>query len=223
MQNSDAESHATDAVLGTHGLTDRAVGNESGGPAIRASADAPALTADAHRAGPDVAAPAPPASPNLVFTQDVRRGDPVATHRLDASPGSANFGAELGTQITTFVRDGLQHARLELNPAEMGPVTVQIRLDGQAAQVLLAADNADTRRALEQSMPQLATTLREAGLTLSGGGVFEQPRSPQQERAANPSRTAGHGPGAESGATASDSAGVAPVAVRRRGVVDLVA
>jgi flagellar hook-length control protein FliK len=191
----------------TDGPSELAGGTGSDGPGSWTGTDAPAaLTAS-----------------NVVFTLDVRRGDPVATHRLDASPGSVGFGAELGTQITTFIRDGVHHARLELNPGEMGPVTVQIQLDGKAAQVHLAADNADTRRALEQSMPQLATTLREAGLTLSGGGVFEQPRSPQQERAANPSSNPGRSPGAESGTAALDSAAVTPVSARRRGVVDLVA
>jgi flagellar hook-length control protein FliK len=207
----------------TDGPTDRASGIDSGGLGARIGASAPDAPVGGNRASSDAAsAAAATAAPNAAFTLDVRRSEAVTTHRLAASPGSVGFGAELGTQITTFVRDGVQHARLELSPAEMGPVTVQIQLDGQAAQVHLAADNADTRRALEQSMPQLAATLREAGLTLSGGGVFEQPRSPQQERASNPSRSAGRGLGAESGATASDSAPAAPIA-RRRGVVDLVA
>ena len=53
----------------------------------------------------------------------------------------------------------------------------------------MAAENGLTRQALEQSMPLLAGSLREAGLTLSGGGVFEQPRQ-QRRRAAPP----GHAP-----------------------------
>jgi flagellar hook-length control protein FliK len=104
----------------------------------------------------------------------------------------------------------------------MGPVTVQIQLSGQAAQVHLAAESADTRRALEQSMPQLASTLRQAGLTLSGGGVFEQPRPPQQqERETGTSQARARSAAIERASAAS----VAPVtsAARRRGVVDLVA
>jgi flagellar hook-length control protein FliK len=221
LQTAAGAARAEDAS--TEGPTDRAGGIDGGGLGARIGASAPDAPVGANRASSDAAsAAAATAAPNAAFTLDARRSEAVATHRLSASPSSVGFGAELGTQITTFVRDGVQHARLELNPAEMGPVTVQIQLDGQAAQVHLAADNADTRRALEQSMPQLAATLREAGLTLSGGGVFEQPRSPQQERASNPSRNAGGRLGAESGAMASDSAPAAPIA-RRRGVVDLVA
>lgn len=101
--------------------------------------------------------------------------------RIAASPGSSEFAPQLAAQISTFVRDGLHHALLELNPAEMGPLTVQIQLDGNAARVHLAAEHAGTRLALEQAMPQLAGSLRENGLTLSGGGVFEQPRQQQAQ------------------------------------------
>jgi len=143
---------------------------------------------------------------------------PIVEGHLPAAPGSAEFSSQLGAQLTTFVRDGVQHARLHLNPAEMGPVTVQIQLDGQSAQVHLAAEHGLTRQALEQSMPLLAGSLREAGLTLSGGGVFEQPRQPREGA-----------PGWAGGGRRGDEFGTEPaphpaaVAVRRRGVVDLVA
>lgn len=142
----------------------------------------------------------------------------VAVAHLPAAPGSAEFTTQLGAQLTTFIRDGVQHARLHLNPAEMGPVTVQIQLDGPSAQVHLAAEHGLTRQALEQSMPLLAGSLREAGLTLSGGGVFEQPRPPREGA-----------PGTPAGSRRGDDIGAEPAAhpaaaaVRRRGVVDLVA
>ena len=140
-----------------------------------------------------------------------------AEARLPAAPGSAEFGPQLGTQISTFVRDGIEHARLHLNPAEMGPVSVQIQLDGQTALVHLSAENAHTRQALEQALPQLAGSLREAGITLSGGGVFEQPRQGDgtQDQAA-----AGGKPGRNDDVLQADTS---PLTARLRGVVDLVA
>jgi flagellar hook-length control protein FliK len=143
---------------------------------------------------------------------------------LAAPPGSADFSSQLGAQLTTFVREGVQHARLHLHPTELGPVTVRIQIDGQAAQVHMAAEHALTRQALEQSMPLLAGNLREAGLTLSGGGVFEQPRhgdggdAPGQRGGGSGS---GSTPGGERGPEAPlrTTTGVPA----RRGVVDLVA
>lgn len=148
---------------------------------------------------------------------------PTAEARLSAPPGSAEFAHQFGAQLTTFVRGGVQHARLELHPLELGPVTVRIELTGKHAQVNLVAEHALTRQALEQALPALAGSLREAGLTLSGGGVSDQPRQPQpQSQAATPGgrtgATAGTG-GLAHGAPASAAAAVP----RQRGVVDLVA
>jgi flagellar hook-length control protein FliK len=165
----------------------------------------PAATAGVHGA-----TPAPTATASAEAT-------------LQARPGSAAFAPELGAVLSTFVRDGVQHARLELNPAQLGPVTVQIQLDGQAAQVHLAAAQPETRSALEQAMPALAGSLREAGLTLAGGGVFDQPRQPGQPGGDGPADGRRAGDGGAADGTARDTLAAAPAVPRRRGVVDLVA
>ncbi len=149
-----------------------------------------------------------------------------AEGRLSASPGQAGFAEQLGAQLSTYVREGVQHARLQLHPLELGPLTVQIELDGGNARMSFAAEHAQTRQALEQALPTLAGSLREAGLTLSGGGVFEQPRQPQPETDSRQSggrsdgRSNGRGDGGGDGTLSGGGAG--PV-LRRRGVVDLVA
>ncbi|MDO9073488.1 MAG: flagellar hook-length control protein FliK [Rubrivivax sp.] len=149
--------------------------------------------------------------------------------RLTASPGSPAFAGQLGAQLTIFVREGVQHARLELHPLELGPVTVQIAIDGSQARVNLAAEHAATRQALEQAMPTLAGSLRDAGLTLSGGGVFEQPRQPQPDAGTATSegkggRDGSTGRGEHAGGGGDGGPAVlAGAPLRRRGVVDLVA
>ena len=92
------------------------------------------------------------------------------TDRMD-SPG---FAPSLASQVSLLARDGIERAEIRLNPVEMGPVAVQIQIDGNQARVEFTAEQAPTRQALESSLPQLAAALREAGLTLSGGGVFQQ-------------------------------------------------
>jgi flagellar hook-length control protein FliK len=93
---------------------------------------------------------------------------------LRAGIDEPQFGAALGHQVALWVRDGVQEARLQLHPAELGPVTVQIALDGQAAHVEFGAAVAATRDSIEQSLPALAAALRESGFTLAGGGVSSQ-------------------------------------------------
>jgi flagellar hook-length control protein FliK len=98
---------------------------------------------------------------------------------------------------------------------------VQIALDGSAAQVNLAAEQPVTRQLLEQAMPALAGALRESGLTLTGGGVFEQPREPRRE-GADPSLASRSS--RPLGAESEPGASVAPATLRTlRGAVDLVA
>jgi flagellar hook-length control protein FliK len=93
---------------------------------------------------------------------------------LDPPVGSPGFAPALGARISILARDGIEHAQLRLNPAELGPVAVQLALDGTNVRVDLAADHWATRQALEQALPSLAASLRDAGFTLSGGGVSQQ-------------------------------------------------
>ena len=215
----------------------------------RGETGASALVATAERGSIDGMAPAAmtPAAPSAVAamaaalptpltptamwaaTANGATATPSPTEgHLPVSPGSSDFAPALGAQLTVFLRDGVQQARLHLHPAELGPLTVQIQLDGASAQVRLAAEHPLTRQALEQAMPTLASTLRESGLTLTGGGVFEQPANPQQPDARAPGgnradgarSTAADNPGLD---TADAAAAPLPPLVARRGVVDLVA
>jgi flagellar hook-length control protein FliK len=124
------------------------------------------------QARPERQAP-PPGAAAGASTETVER--PLAAHVQ-----SPEFAPALGAQLNILVKDGVSEARLHLNPAEMGPITVQIHIEGQTARVEMVAEHAATRQALEQSMPALAGALRESGLTLTGGGVFEQARDPRQ-------------------------------------------
>lgn len=156
------------------------------------------------------------------------RNEAAVSSQLQARPGSSEFAEQLGAQVAVWAKGGVQHASLHLNPLELGPVSVQIQLDGSGAQVSLAADLAATRQALEQALPSLASSLREAGLTLTGGGVFDQAR--QQAGADGAGRGDGNGNGntADSRRTlpaieAERAQRVAVATPRSRGVVDLMA
>lgn len=128
------------------------------------------------------AAPTTPAAPSFAAalaqalpTPPTVADTPAATYAgLQAPLHSAAFAPELGARVSLLAVDGVQHAELQLNPADMGPVSVQIVVDGSQAQVSFHAAQAETRQALEQSLPDLAAALQGQGLTLSGGGVFQQ-------------------------------------------------
>jgi flagellar hook-length control protein FliK len=153
----------------------------------------------------------------------LRTTDNAATLQAEvkAAVGSNEFAPALGSQLSVMVRDGIDHAQLKLNPAAMGPIEVRISLDGTQAQVDFSAAHAATRQALQDAVPALASALRESGLTLTGGGVFEQAREQRGDARQDGSRTpAGGSFTPQDGAAAS-----LPAArlTRARGVVDLYA
>jgi flagellar hook-length control protein FliK len=117
---------------------------------------------------------------------------PVAVH-------APEFAAAFGVQVSVLAKDGVQHAELHLNPAEMGPVSIQITLDGTQARVDFGADVAATRHAIEAGLPELASALRDAGFTLAGGGVA-------QHSASNGGGSGGDAEGGRAAATRSGAA-----------------
>jgi flagellar hook-length control protein FliK len=170
-------------------------------PEIEPTSQAAAL------AGPQAAAVAMPSAgslerPDAHRTAAQRAPDGVAPIATLATPGAApallsasvaplhlelavpvaapQFREAFALQVSMLARDGVQHAVMQLNPADMGPISIQISLDGQQAQVHFGSDSAHTRQLVEAGLPALAAALRESGLTLSGGGVSQHAPEPRQ-------------------------------------------
>jgi flagellar hook-length control protein FliK len=141
------------------------------------------------------------------FTPAGSTAHPALRHDITlATPiGAPDFAQALGTQVSVLARDGVQRAELHLHPADMGPVSVQITLDGAQARVDFGADVAATRHVIENGLPELASALRDAGLTLTGGGVSSHARGRDEagrEAASGGRRGASAGSDAEPAAPA---------------------
>jgi flagellar hook-length control protein FliK len=164
------------------------------------------------------------AAPALREAQAVATAAPA--HASVAAPvDSPEFAAELAARVSVLARDGVQRAELRLHPVELGPVAVQIAIEGTQARVDFGAEMSATRSAIEASLPALAASLRDAGLTLSGGGVSQQ--MPGQAQHPPASSDDGSGPRRPGGGRASDEPVVSAVTPLRRhlraGGVDLYA
>lgn len=151
---------------------------------------------------------------------------------LAMPPQSPTFGPALGHQIEVWMKGGVQHAEVQLSPQDLGPIRVKIEMDGAQARVQMSADVPSTRDALQQAMPQLSQQLGQVGLSLSGGGVSDQPTFQQSQAQANAGGSGhggrpGHGatPGADAGSGLEDiaAASAARQAAQRRGLLDTYA
>lgn len=154
---------------------------ESPGGAFNASARTPDMTVMPPSREPDMSGEAagqlPAATTDTTFSAALElAGSALPEFMLREALESPDFVPALSARVATLVRDGIEEARIQLNPAEMGPVAVQLALEGSDVRVDLAAEMESTRQILEQSLPSLASALRESGFTLTGGGVFQQSR-----------------------------------------------
>ena len=198
------------------------------GATLEVTARALEAAASSRQPDPDASALAtgslPTATGEATFSAALDLAGPALPEfMLRESLDSPEFAPALSARIATLVRDGIEEARIQLNPADMGPVAVQLAMEGSDVRVDLAAEVESTRQILEQALPSLASALRESGFTLTGGGVFQQPRDTGNgERGAQDSRNgaARPDPSTESVTTATvSSAGRRP----RSGLVDLYA
>ena len=212
----DARSaHAVDAkVLESRVADGRIDGLSSGAAAIASGGERHATSTDAATA---TGGAMPPTAPS--FT-----GPPATPAAVDASVatpvGAPDFAHAFAVQVSVLATEGVQRAELHLNPAELGPVSVHIALDGAQARVDFGADAAATRHAIEAGLPELASALRDAGFTLAGGGVASHAGGQAREDGA---RDGAPGRARSAPANAIEATGTLQHRILRAGGIDLYA
>lgn len=103
----------------------------------------------------------------------------AAERQIDTPVDHPGFGEAVGVTISQMARNGVHEARLQLNPAELGPVSVHIAVNGQEARIDLGAAHAQTRAMLDASLPALTEAFRADGLVLAASQVsdWQDPRA----------------------------------------------
>ncbi|MCL2523663.1 MAG: flagellar hook-length control protein FliK [Betaproteobacteria bacterium] len=132
---------------------------------------------------------------------------------------------EFGDKIVWLARNEQQTAQLNINPPQLGPVQITLKLSGEQASIAFASPHAEVRQAIESAMPQLKDMLSSAGINLGQtnvGANLHQPRGDTAFAAADGTRLADENailPANEKGAGTGGTA----VLQRGRGLVDLFA
>ncbi len=88
------------------------------------------------------------------------------------------WGRAIGNQVIAMANVKMDKATIEINPPQLGPIEVQLKLDDKTAQVMFTAANPATRDAIENNLPRLSQMLSAGGLQLTDAQVF----SGQQEQ-----------------------------------------
>jgi len=98
-------------------------------------------------------------------------GPLAPTTPLHAAPGSPEFPQQLGVEVMLMARDGVGRAILTLNPADLGPIQIDLKIHAQVADLSFAVAHGATREAITQSLPKLGEMLAAQGLSLGSSHV----------------------------------------------------
>jgi flagellar hook-length control protein FliK len=134
----------------------------------------------------------------------------AATLRVHAPVDSPDFPQGVADRVSFAVDNNWNSAKLQVNPPQLGPIDLQIAVQGDHAQVMMSTHSAVTREALESSLPKLKEMLGSQGFTqvsvdisqrsFQDRSAFNQPYTWTKQAAGAPS-VAVTGPAAVSSAS----------------------
>ncbi|MDO8273136.1 MAG: flagellar hook-length control protein FliK [Gammaproteobacteria bacterium] len=119
------------------------------------------------------------AAGTLSFTQGMQGssfGQP-----LGQSFGDSEWAESVTKRVALMAGQKVSSAQIELDPPELGAMTVRISVTGDQANVMFTSAHAQVREALEQTFPQLQDMLGQQGLQLADAQVSDQSAARQQQ------------------------------------------
>jgi hypothetical protein len=99
--------------------------------------------------------------------------------------GDPHFESSFANQISFLTNQGITHAKIHLNPQEMGPVSVDIHSVGDKIEVNFQAAREQTRQAIEASIDTLRGLMRDEGMSLQNALVSSIEVAPPQAMSAS--------------------------------------
>lgn len=115
---------------------------------------------------------------------------------MPAAPADG-FDDAFGARIAWMAEQKLGHAELRVSPDNAGPIDIRLQVDGTRIRAEFNAVQADTRAALEASIPRLRDMLGQHGLELSHADVGQRQAGQGDARGGAPREDAdagGHEP-----------------------------
>lgn len=104
-----------------------------------------------------------------------------ATHSIATPLHDPRWSQQLGDRVVWMTRGEIQNAQININPAQLGPIQINISLNGDQMTANFIAAHQEVRQALDDAMPRLREMLSSAGINLGQTNVGSQ--TPQQQGA----------------------------------------
>ncbi|RFA28539.1 hypothetical protein CAI21_11765 [Alkalilimnicola ehrlichii] len=98
----------------------------------------------------------------------------IPTYSVQTPVNQPGWGQAMGERLTWMVRNGIQQARIRLDPPSLGPMEIAIAVKDEKTTIQIQTHNAQAREALEAEMPRLRSMLEEGGFASVDVGVSQQ-------------------------------------------------
>ncbi|MCG8670921.1 MAG: flagellar hook-length control protein FliK [Pseudomonadales bacterium] len=89
------------------------------------------------------------------------------------------WGSELGQRLMMMVGQKIQVAEIRLDPPDLGPMEVKVRMQHEQANVVFSTQHTAVKDALEQALPRLKEMFEQNGLSLGDVDVQDQTQQNQ--------------------------------------------
>ncbi|MFH0934256.1 MAG: flagellar hook-length control protein FliK [Pseudomonadota bacterium] len=137
--------------------------------------------------------------------------------------GRGKWGDEFAQKITWLATSRQdQTAELHLNPPQLGPLDVVLKVSGDQATALFTSPHAAVREAIEQALPRLRDMLADNGIALGNATVSDQTARDNGSEAARQKASDTLNSPDNSSDPAETQARVSPIS-RHNGIVDTFA
>lgn len=139
--------------------------------------------------------------------------------------GAKGWSDEFSQKISWMSTQQNQVAELHLNPPDLGPLDVVLKISDNQATALFTSPHGAVREAVESALPRLREALADNGITLGNATVSDQP---PRERDTEGSRGQGNGTSNQRDSGTVETGGSATASVqhaarRHNGMVDTFA
>jgi flagellar hook-length control protein FliK len=127
----------------------------------------------ARESGEDSTPPAATSAAMGTFATEARAnlaGAALVSH-ISAPVAGPDWAPALGEFAVRMAVERMDTATVSLNPKEMGPIEIQLALDGSHVEITFDVKSGETGQAIRDALPILDELMREAGLTLGETSV----------------------------------------------------
>ncbi|MEX1667546.1 flagellar hook-length control protein FliK [Zhongshania guokunii] len=134
---------------------------------------------------------------------------PVALTMNQSLVDNPAWGQAMAARIGMMMNNGVHTATMQLNPAELGSIHIQLSMQGDNTSVQFQTQNGDTSDLIEKMLPRLQSGLEQQGLRLDEVKISHNPNLSNGAATNGNQQFAGESAGQGDGSSRAQGAGLA--------------